>query len=136
MKNKFLSNRDYYRLAGMAGHRPINDQYADRLVQKLIKRKAKQKRRNERRRLVPRVTSDAFLESFEWRKLRMSILVRYGGRCMACGRSARDGIIICVDHIKPRKTHPHLALDADNLQILCHECNHGKGNWNSTDWRK
>lgn len=41
-----------------------------------------------------------------------------------------------VDHIKPRKTHPHLALDPSNLQVLCDVCNHGKGNWDKTDWRK
>jgi 5-methylcytosine-specific restriction endonuclease McrA len=45
------------------------------------------------------------------------------------------GINSHVDHIKPRKTHPHLALDFDNLQILCEDDNHGKANWDSTDWR-
>lgn len=40
-----------------------------------------------------------------------------------------------VDHIKPRKLFPELALDPDNLQVLCHECNHGKGNWDMTDFR-
>lgn len=38
-------------------------------------------------------------------------------------------------HIQPRKTHPHLALVLSNLQVLCHDCNHGKGNWDTTDWR-
>jgi 5-methylcytosine-specific restriction endonuclease McrA len=40
-----------------------------------------------------------------------------------------------VDHIKPRKQFPWLALDIDNCQILCQACNHGKGNWSQTDWR-
>jgi 5-methylcytosine-specific restriction endonuclease McrA len=37
--------------------------------------------------------------------------------------------------IKPRKTHPHLALSVSNCQILCSDCNKGKGNWDDTDWR-
>ena len=41
-----------------------------------------------------------------------------------------------VDHIKPRKLFPNLALDSSNLQVLCEVCNHGKGNWDMTDWRK
>lgn len=28
-----------------------------------------------------------------------------------------------------------LALSLENLQVLCAECNHGKGNWDMTDWR-
>lgn len=62
-------------------------------------------------------------------------LEKYFGRCMCCGASAGAGVYLCVDHIKPRKTHPELALELSNLQILCNKCNHGKGNWSTTDWR-
>lgn len=84
---------------------------------------------------TPSVTSKAFLESFEWRRLRMEALKKYTPRCMCCGATPKDGAVMNVDHIKPRKLFPHLALDINNLQILCHECNHGKGNWDQTDWR-
>lgn len=80
--------------------------------------------------------SDAFLQSFEWRRVRMLAIKRYGNRCQCCGASPQSGATINVDHIKPRKLFPNLALSLDNLQILCHECNHGKGNWDMTDWRK
>jgi 5-methylcytosine-specific restriction endonuclease McrA len=81
-------------------------------------------------------SSDEFLSSYEWRKVRMQALRKYGARCQCCGASPADGAVMNVDHIKPRKLFPHLALDLDNLQILCHECNHGKGNWDQTDWRQ
>ena len=80
--------------------------------------------------------SDKFLETFEWRKARMKALKRYGARCQCCGASPMTGAVINVDHIKPRKLFPHLALSLDNLQVLCHDCNHGKGNWDMTDWRQ
>lgn len=85
---------------------------------------------------VKRIKINDFLLSFEWRKLRMEAIKKYGTRCMCCGASPKDGVVINVDHIKPRKTHPELSLDMDNLQILCDACNHGKGNWDTTDWRK
>ena len=82
------------------------------------------------------VASDAFLLSFAWRKLRMEALIKYGRRCVCCGATPMNGAVMNVDHIKPRKLFPQLALDINNLQILCGECNHGKGNWDQTDWRE
>jgi hypothetical protein len=80
-------------------------------------------------------TDKEFLGSYEWRKLRLQILLKHGRKCQCCGASPETGAVLNVDHIKPRKTHPHLALDPDNLQVLCSDCNHGKGNWNTTDFR-
>lgn len=82
------------------------------------------------------VMSDAFLDSYEWRKLRMEALKRDGARCACCGATRAHGVAMHVDHIKPRKLFPNLALSLDNLQVLCEACNHGKGNWDMTDWRK
>lgn len=79
--------------------------------------------------------SNEFLFSYEWRKLRMEALKKYGARCQCCGATPATGAVMNVDHIKPRKVFPELALTLTNLQILCHECNHGKGNWDMTDWR-
>ncbi len=79
--------------------------------------------------------SPEFLDSYEWRSLRMRVLVRLGARCQCCGHTAKDGVKLHIDHIKPRRTHPELALDESNLQVLCEVCNHGKGNWDETDWR-
>lgn len=79
--------------------------------------------------------SDDFLRSYEWRVLRFAVLAEVGARCQCCGASAATGAVINVDHIKPRKTHPELALVKGNLQVLCDACNHGKGNWSTKDWR-
>lgn len=102
--------------------------------QKKQQRKAKALTRKLQSR-DPFVISDAFLSSYEWRVLRMRALRKYGPKCMCCGATPDHGAVMNVDHIKPRRLFPHLALDLDNLQILCHECNHGKGNWDQTDWR-
>ena len=84
----------------------------------------------------PKVAKREFLETYAWRKVRMEALLKYGPRCMCCGATPQTGAVMNVDHIKPRKTYPELALSVENLQILCGECNHGKGNWNTTDWRE
>lgn len=77
---------------------------------------------------------EEFYQSFEWRRLRYHVLKRDGGRCLVCGQSAADGIVLHVDHIKPLRYNWDLRLDPDNLQVLCSVCNHGKGNWDETDW--
>ena len=82
-----------------------------------------------------KIAQPEFLETYVWRKKRMEALLKYGPKCMCCGATPKTGAVMNVDHIKPRRTHPELALEIDNLQILCGDCNHGKGNWDSTDWR-
>lgn len=76
---------------------------------------------------------DGFTRSHEWAVLRKEVLSRYGGKCMKCGIVPNKGVN--VDHIKPRKTHPELALAFDNLQVLCGPCNKRKGNRHMTDYR-
>lgn len=85
---------------------------------------------------TPDVVSDEFLSSYAWRRLRMEILIEQGRRCQCCGATPSDGAVMHVDHIKPRRLFPELALEKSNLQVLCGECNHGKGNWDQTNWRE
>ena len=70
-----------------------------------------------------------------WPKLRAIILKRDHGRCRCCGATAKHGVRLHVDHIKPRSKYPELALDGDNLQVLCEICNLSKSNKDETDWR-
>lgn len=77
-----------------------------------------------------------FYGTREWKEARYLALVRSGGRCLCCGADRFSGAILDVDHIKPRSKYPELALNQDNLQVLCRDCNEGKGNRDQTDWRR
>lgn len=132
--------------AYLDAHKQVMQQVTRKAI-KTPKKRTAQKKPNAKRKksafLPPQVftgttdflSSREFLETYEWRKLRMQMLLRYGPRCMCCGATPQTGAVMNVDHIKPRATHPDLALDPENLQILCNACNHGKGNWDTTDWR-
>jgi len=62
------------------------------------------------RRFSKRVTSTK-----RWQGLRLEALRRDGWKCVQCGKAGR----LEVDHIKPVRTHPHLAFELANLQCLC-----------------
>jgi len=78
---------------------------------------------------------DPFYESDAWRELRYKALKLHGAKCQCCGRAPKDGVVIHVDHIKPRSRFPELELVLANLQVLCADCNMGKRAWDTTDWR-
>ncbi len=78
---------------------------------------------------------DSFLSSAAWKDLRRKVIQAYGARCMKCSAIPSNPKQINVDHIKPRKYYPHLALEFDNLQVLCCACNKQKGNKDETDYR-
>jgi len=58
------------------------------------------------------------------------------GRCELCGQGKHEGQILNVDHIKPVRLFWKLRLDPENAQVLCGDCNCGKGNRDETDWRE
>lgn len=58
------------------------------------------------------------------KKLRYQVLARDHGKCVICGRSAKDGVVLHVDHIKPVSRGGKTELS--NLRTLCSDCNLGK----------
>lgn len=73
----------------------------------------------------------------QWRLLRYEALKRADGRCECCGATAESsGEPLHVDHIKPKSVHPDIEYIVDDLQVLCIDCNIGKGNWDETNWRE
>lgn len=83
-----------------------------------------------------RVKSDGFLLTPEWRAVRAEAIKRYGLACGKCGAEQTARSRTNIDHIKPRKFFPELALDIDNLQPLCGKCNKRKGNGAAIDYRR
>lgn len=84
---------------------------------------------------APSANSDGFLQSKAWKRARLMAIKQHGMRCLICGSSPMEGAVLNVDHIKPRRLFPELALVVENLQVLCGDCNEGKGNWGMTDAR-
>jgi 5-methylcytosine-specific restriction endonuclease McrA len=83
-------------------------------------------------------SADEFYRSSDWRRLRFDMLERNRGRygvltCECClATTARQWH---VDHVRPRSSHPELALEPANLQVLCQDCNVGKGIRQPIHWR-
>ncbi|RYX78525.1 HNH endonuclease [bacterium] len=99
-------------------------------------------RKQKQQKIIP--TKDRKKElygSWEWRTLRIKVLNEFGARCMCCGATPEHKdmngrpVKIVVDHIKSLHKHWELRLKRDNLQVLCEECNMGKGAWDETDHR-
>lgn len=78
---------------------------------------------------------EEFYRSIEWQSVRYNVLKEQGGKCQLCGRSRKDGIVLHVDHIIPLSKDWSKRLDKNNLQVLCEDCNMGKSNTDSIDWR-
>jgi 5-methylcytosine-specific restriction endonuclease McrA len=90
----------------------------------------------KKRKKKKRINHKQFYKSMEWRKVRYQALLQNGNRCQCCGRGPKEGVVLHVDHIKPRKKYPELKFDINNLQILCEDCNIGKMAHDETDWRE
>lgn len=56
--------------------------------------------------------------------LRFEILKRDDYCCQMCGATAKDGVTLEIDHVTPVSKGG--SNDADNLQVLCRDCNIGK----------
>jgi 5-methylcytosine-specific restriction protein A len=65
---------------------------------------------------------DGFLDSAEWKALRVVVLNRDEGLCQRC----RSALATDVDHVLDRADRPDLRLDPDNCQSLCKRCHSSK----------
>ena len=72
-----------------------------------------------------------FYSSPEWRQVRSEVIREYGRICFECGVYIKNSNDVTVDHIRPRSKYPDLALDKQNLRVLCRSCNSSKGDRDS-----
>jgi 5-methylcytosine-specific restriction endonuclease McrA len=75
-----------------------------------------------------------FYDSWEWKRLSYDVKLKRGRRCECCGAKAPD-VRIITDHVQPLRHYWHLRLVEANLQVLCDDCNMGKGSRDETDFR-
>lgn len=85
--------------------------------------------------IISHLPAKKFYSSPEWRSIRYRVLKSSSASCCCCGSKASPDVQLHVDHIKPRSIYPELALEFDNLQVLCCDCNLGKSNKHDDDWR-
>lgn len=103
---------------------------------KKLKEKLKQ-RRNDGTLLY-----DQWRDSNDWKQWRAQQLEQQNWRCVCCSQQMRFGRIThlpnggftlelqhpTVDHILPKSFFPELALDKQNLVMVCWSCNKRKSN--------
>lgn len=98
-------------------------------------------RRSERAPEPHRARAQRFYASAAWRALRYRALAanakRHGGvaECDLCHARAAPGRPLDADHIQPLSRDWSRRLDPTNVQILCRDCNFGKGNRDDFDFR-
>jgi len=102
----------------------------DKKENKRIKKLEKRAYARNKPQKIP--TEVSFYNSRAWQELRYDAIKKYGRQCSVCNATKVE---LHVDHIKPRSKFPELELEIDNLQILCRDCNLGKGNSDEIQWR-
>lgn len=139
---EMFNREERMEMAKKVGYEPVDRSRIARAESVAMRRQMAAAKPPRKPTLKPNRSAKAdFYGSWEWRALRMDILKLQGRTCQCCGARAGDMSVsgepvrIVVDHIKPISKYWALRLDPANLQVLCDECNQGKGNWDETDWR-
>lgn len=65
-----------------------------------------------------------FIETPEYKELRIRVLKRDDYSCQKCGARGKAGLRpkLEIHHLKSRKLFPELSLDERNCVVLCREC--------------
>lgn len=108
-------------------HNPLPPALQAKLAQQ--READKERRRKAYEKQPERKADNAFYKTARWiafRKYAMSLLENV--LCRACKEQGRIVPATQCDHIKPRKEHPELAYEIENVQGLCLACHKAKTN--------
>lgn len=112
-----------------SGWKSFMDEVAESAKADKLEPKQKKDKKTKHRRVD-------FYSTMEWRQVRYRALSLSDGCCNLCGRSkSKHNVVLHVDHVIPRSKRPELELSIGNLQVLCEDCNVGKGASCVKDWR-
>ena len=137
ISNSNISNvyKKLYQLGYAHKKRPTKEEQYDCfrnfLIGKGLLKKIKSIKVNTYRKVKTKLTADearGFYQSWEWKRVRYEVIRERGSKCEVCGATSKETRIV-VDHIKPLRIYPELALLKSNLQVLCDDCNKGKSNF-------
>jgi hypothetical protein len=127
-----------YRRKWMKEHPKKRHEYEENYRKKhgvRLKRESREKSRKFRR-------DNPNYEKNLWRRIRLEVLKKYGGKCKCCGTNVFE--FLSFDHIKGRgKKHRDQLLATGrkllvwlrknkrkkSIQILCHNCNQSLGHY-------
>lgn len=98
---------------------PVDHFQEDELEADLLDRSQVANAKTEKQRYIARERSRVSPRK------RYLVMTRDRRRCVICGRSAADDVVLHIDHIVPLAKGG--TSDLDNLQVLCQDCNTGKG---------
>jgi hypothetical protein len=74
-------------------------------------------------------------ESFEWWWIRKSFHDRFGTFCMNCEMEKKEGIILEITQIIPKRETYKDLVNLENYQILCRACNSNRSRLKKNDCR-
>lgn len=98
-------------LVGTGSYCPTHQSQAD-------ERRAAMRQQTHKRYNRQRDESDKFYSTVAWRRFRDHYLIMHP-LCVDCEDEGDIEAAVVVDHIKPFKERPDLALDEDNMRGLC-----------------
>jgi 5-methylcytosine-specific restriction endonuclease McrA len=68
------------------------------------------------------MSTNPLYQSPEWASLRLRRIAEERGICQGCGTRRASGARLIGHHARPLRTHPQLALDEENVVVLCPGC--------------